>query len=203
MKKLMTFALAAVAVLAFSNSESMAQGMQDAYRYGVGFGYGTQFGYGGKFGYGAGYGGYGGIGHAFPYPGGGINLGVGNTVRPFGPNKNVLNPRFRNGVRGRGFNTIGVLPREPERPPYFALYPPVYYNGIVSRPYGVSPFATPPGILPTEMLVPPPVPQAISNPYFDQEITPASENKVESSDPVDNKSTHVYNPYVESITRNN
>jgi len=32
-------------------------------------------------------------------------------------------------------------------PPYFAQFPPVYYNGIVRRPYGISPYAAPPGNL--------------------------------------------------------
>lgn len=36
--------------------------------------------------------------------------------------------------------------------PYFALHPPVYYSDqIVARPYGISPFAAPPGIRPIEM----------------------------------------------------
>ena len=36
-------------------------------------------------------------------------------------------------------------------PPYFAQFPPVYYNGIVRRPYGISPYAAPPGIAPVEL----------------------------------------------------
>jgi hypothetical protein len=35
-------------------------------------------------------------------------------------------------------------------PPYFALYPPVYYSHHVARPYGYSPFAYPPGIMTPE-----------------------------------------------------
>ena len=53
-----------------------------------------------------------------------------------------------------------------EQPPYFAMYPPVYYsNQIVRRPMGVSPFAAPPGVLPVEMQA---APQAvrIQNPFF-------------------------------------
>ncbi len=29
-------------------------------------------------------------------------------------------------------------------PPYFALHPPVYYGARYARPYGISPFASPP-----------------------------------------------------------
>jgi hypothetical protein len=50
--------------------------------------------------------------------------------------------------------------------PYFAVHPPVYYSGdIVRRPYGVSPFAAPPGIMPVEMQV---APQSIEivNQYY-------------------------------------
>jgi len=32
-------------------------------------------------------------------------------------------------------------------PPYFAMFPPVYYSGITPRPYGFSPFAYPPGVM--------------------------------------------------------
>jgi hypothetical protein len=42
-----------------------------------------------------------------------------------------------------------------ERMPYFTLYPPVYYSGIVPRSIGQSPFAYPP--------VPPPPPVAVEN----------------------------------------
>jgi hypothetical protein len=31
------------------------------------------------------------------------------------------------------------------QPPYYALFPPVYYSYPVPRPYGYSPFAYPPG----------------------------------------------------------
>lgn len=52
-------------------------------------------------------------------------------------------------------------------PPYFALHPPVYYEGIVKRPYGISPFAAPPGVLPAEMTVKV-EPKTVLNPYFDR-----------------------------------
>jgi hypothetical protein len=60
-------------------------------------------------------------------------------------------------------------------PPYFAQHPPVYYSGIVRRPYGISPFAAPPGIEPVEIrrqnYAPRPV--TIKNPYFNS-TAPAS-----------------------------
>jgi hypothetical protein len=33
------------------------------------------------------------------------------------------------------------------QPPYYALFPPVYYSFPVARPYGFSPFAYPPGVM--------------------------------------------------------
>ncbi len=65
-------------------------------------------------------------------------------------------------------------------PPYFAQHPPVYYSGIVRRPYGISPYAAPPGIRPVEMSVPVEAPQPLSvkNPFVDQAhrvSTPKSE----------------------------
>lgn len=93
---------------------------------------------------------------------------------------------------------IGFSQRH-EAPPYFAQYPPVYYNGIVSRPYGISPYAAPPGIAPVEMSAPQPM--SVTNPYFDQEIAPVSDqNEVDTT--TDNKSTQIFNPYAESLTKN-
>ncbi|MBI2825167.1 MAG: hypothetical protein HYX69_10815 [Planctomycetia bacterium] len=37
-----------------------------------------------------------------------------------------------------------------DAPPYFAMFPPVYYSHITPRPYGYSPFAYPPGIMTPE-----------------------------------------------------
>lgn len=59
--------------------------------------------------------------------------------------------------------------RPSEELPYFAKFPPVYYSHIVPRPYGVSPYAAPPGIVPTEYMVQPMTqPEVIRNPYVDQ-----------------------------------
>ncbi len=111
--------------------------------------------------------------------------------------------RYGYGFRGpfADFNRFGLRERN-EEPPYFAKYPPVYYSHIVHRPYGVSPYAAPPGIVPVEMNAPAPV--SISNPYFDQEIAPApsampeSVEQVEANDDV----TYTKNPYIDSIVNN-
>jgi hypothetical protein len=59
------------------------------------------------------------------------------------------------------------------RPPYYALYPPVYYSPLrIARPYGDSPFAWYPGMsqrampaAPPAAALPPPPPQWIENPF--------------------------------------
>lgn len=50
-------------------------------------------------------------------------------------------------------------------PPYFAVHPPVYYDRIVPRAFGMSPYAVPPGVMPIENTIPVP-PKSVSNPYF-------------------------------------
>ena len=60
-----------------------------------------------------------------------------------------------------------------QRIPYFALNPPVYYGERIARPYGYSPFAVPPALLPAEFR---PIPKAdfkeISNPFFEEKPSP-------------------------------
>lgn len=85
------------------------------------------------------------------------------------------------GHHGRGFWRPGLTHRIHERieqPPYFALYPPVYYsNQIVRRPMGVSPFAAPPGIVPVEMMSAPKSAR-IQNPFFDKKrAVPVKDSK--------------------------
>jgi|694.fasta_scaffold145538_1 hypothetical protein len=64
--------------------------------------------------------------------------------------------------------------RPSEEPPYFAKFPPVYYSHIVPRPYGISPYAAPPGIIPTEYMVQPLAqPEVIRNPYVEEPTAPA------------------------------
>ena len=96
------------------------------------------------FGFGAGFG--------FGQGQGGFNRSSGNRRGGFGP---VLN------FGGR----IGFSERIQE-PPFFAKYPPVYYSHIVPRPYGISPFAAPPGIAPIELNTPGAVPLTIDNPFL-------------------------------------
>jgi len=54
-------------------------------------------------------------------------------------------------------------------PPYFALFPPVYYSYSVPRTYGFSPYAYPPGTItpPTRQLAP----LMVHNAYLDGQRT--------------------------------
>jgi hypothetical protein len=67
---------------------------------------------------------------------------------------------------GRQFFGLPIAPTPRiDAPPFFAQFPPVYYSPeIVARPYGVSPYAAPPGIAPVEMGGGGPLHQV--NPYF-------------------------------------
>jgi hypothetical protein len=119
---------------------------------------------------------------------GGFNLGHrGFANQGFG-----ISPFF-----GRGFVN------RPVAPPYFAQFPPVYYSGIVKRPYGISPYAAPAGITPVEMQVPaaPVEPVVISNPYYNKnQNTPVSVmDKTEDSGSTKNKSTRVTNQFFKSV----
>lgn len=96
-------------------------------------------------------------------------------------------------------------------PPFFAQHPPVYYNGIVRRPYGISPYAAPPGIVPVEMTIPVETaqPRKVHNPFFKQSMNvsapekqPARAKKAVKN--MNNQTTWVKNPFyvpeVEAIT---
>lgn len=88
--------------------------------------------------------------------------------------------------------------------PYFSLHPPVYYNRIVPRPYGVSPYATPPMFRPVEFEVGAAEPTVIENPHFvpkDGKKTDAAP-KLEKDKPKGkqtsadkNKHVIIHNPY--------
>jgi hypothetical protein len=104
----------------------------------------------------------------------------------------------------RNFFGIPIAPTPRiDAPPFFALYPPVYYSqDIVARPYGVSPFAAPAGIVPTEMGVVAPIHQV--NPYF---VDPGAEpNSNEPPSPQDGtqgttqKVTWIQNPYFDPLS---
>ena len=88
------------------------------------------------------------------------------------------------------------------RPPYFAEFPPVYYNGIVRRPYGISPYAAPAGVVPVELNYRPEniaEPIVVSNPHFSSSISKpvsAEEKQSETTDSqTDNKSAKITNPF--------
>ena len=114
----------------------------------------------------------------------------------------IPNRRFaRRGFRG-GFG-FGPTPRF-EDIPYFAKFPPVYYNGIVPRPYGISPFAAPAGIPPVELSYPQPL--TIKNQFYQEEIAPVSDEqnkKPAARDSKSNKLTWQRNPYIESVAARN
>lgn len=100
------------------------------------------------------------------------------------------------GLAFRGFSE----PRE--QPPYFAKFPPVYYNDIVPRNYGVSPYAVPAGIMPVEGIGKG-KPARIVNEFYKKE---EGENKAKNKDdaaseqsikkaPWDNSARRIINPY--------
>jgi len=80
---------------------------------------------------------------------------------------------FHNGFNGRngfgfgggwGGELFGVeLGGNEDRIPFYALHPPVYYSNPISRPYGDSPFASPPGYYGPGAIDG--GPQTVTNPY--------------------------------------
>lgn len=88
--------------------------------------------------------------------------------------------------------------------PYFAEHPPVYYSHPIPRPYGFSPYATPPFLLPAELQVTQPQAEEIINPYF----RPKSDDAEDSQEGVEATGAHrekhprtaqrrvIVNPYV-------
>ncbi len=102
---------------------------------------------------------------------------------------------FRNSY---GFCGGFLTPRE--QPPYFATFPPVYYSGIVKRPYGISPYAAPAGIVPVELTVAQPL--TVINPFFQNEVAPVSDELETEPSEVDengNKVTWLINPHLEPV----
>jgi len=93
-------------------------------------------------------------------------------------------------------------------PPYFATNPPVYYGARHSRPYGLSPFASPPLVvarddyrsrLRSQFAHPPvPTPQPLCNPY----IVPSAEPAVEAIEtPKPELGAVQFNPFVDQADR--
>lgn len=130
-----------------------------------------------------------------------FGTGVGQSFRGGNNNRNVYG-----GGLFSGLNRIGILDRA-QTPPYFAQFPPVYYSGIVRRPYGISPFAAPPGIEPVEfrhqVIEAPPV--TIRNPYINNAAPvsgPALEAESNSTDDTANKTTWTTNPFCSAFENN-
>ena len=84
-----------------------------------------------------------------------------------------------------------------QAPPYFAQFPPVYYNGIVRRPYGISPFAAPAGIEPVELrAIPAEIkPMTIRNPHIRNIPVSVPAAKGKAADKLMNKTTWINNPH--------
>jgi len=112
-----------------------------------------------------------------------------------GVNSAQHNPGFGfSSFLGRGFASRQA------RPPYFAQFPPVYYSGIVRRPYGISPYAAPAGVVPVEMshAIAPAEPVVVKNPFFNKNKTaPVSvvDKGEEDEKATKNKSTKVTNKF--------
>ncbi len=105
-------------------------------------------------------------------------------------------------------------------PPYFSVFPPVYYGQRYERPYGESPYASWPLLQPNEDYrptraanrVPPPPPSVIENPYVIDEyrgVNKTEEAAVESADVENTAATPpepkvilplvVVNPFVQDL----
>jgi len=92
--------------------------------------------------------------------------------------------RFGVGINqgcGQGYFGNRGSARRFESPPYFAKFPPVYYSRIVRRPYGISPYAAPSGIVPIEFRVPQ-APLKIINPFVAPEPIADPEATIEETD---------------------
>ena len=119
----------------------------------------------------------------------GYQFGVGIN------NATCVNDIYRYGYFGYGRYPDNSISREFRRDqaPFFARFPPVYYSHVVKRPYGVSPYAAPAGIMPVEMGMKP-EPLSISNPFFKPEAAPAKAEKKQKAKSND-KMTWIKNPY--------
>jgi hypothetical protein len=131
----------------------------------------------------------------------GYNFGVGvnAAVRPGIRYGNYYHRRGLIGLNQFRDNSLSRDFRR-EKPPYFAQFPPVYYSHIVKRPYGVSPYAAPSGIVPVEMLGPAPDPVSVKNPFFSQEVSPAKSSTPPQKKSVE-KVTWILNPYLSPVAK--
>jgi hypothetical protein len=98
-------------------------------------------------------------------------------------------------------------------PPYFAINPPVYYGSRYARPYGASPFASPPivrgstdyGVRPADQFYRPPTPTPgpaiMCNPYVTcrKGDTPAAKTLEKTAQDATTPVGQIrFNPFVES-----
>jgi hypothetical protein len=99
---------------------------------------------------------------------------------------------FGGGPWGYGYNYgTGYVPA----PPYFSVFPPVYYSHqITARPYGASPYAWPAGFSPIVYrdeyyeAAPPAEPLMIENPYVKGAAVPTAVDSLQVK--------AIANPYV-------
>lgn len=79
-------------------------------------------------------------------------------------------------------------------PPYFSLYPPVYYSVPVPRTYGYSPFAYPIGSPTPEVTISDAAPKVMINPYV-----PRSQSTASPADKTAGGPLTIVNPFVTSV----
>jgi len=99
---------------------------------------------------------------------------------------------YPGGCCQQGLNGIGGLESirlRREQPPHFAKFPPVYYSHAVKRPYGISPYAAPAGVMPVEMnyAKPKAKPVVINNPFFNNDNESAAGPKLKTETKVKTK----------------
>jgi len=126
-----------------------------------------------------------------------------NTGFQFGAGANAANTHPGFGFGGFGAPFARGFASRQVRPPYFAEFPPVYYNGIVRRPYGISPYAAPAGVVPVEMQVATESiePSVVKNPFFNKNHSaPVAVTEIKEDNPATtkNKSTKIDNRFFES-----
>ncbi|MGC4002447.1 MAG: hypothetical protein QM811_04615 [Pirellulales bacterium] len=85
-------------------------------------------------------------------------------------------------------------------PPFYAMYPPVYYSQPVARTYGYSPFAYPPGTMTPEIVQE--IPQTIVNPHVKESSAPKVNNTTADRTvmaPTPDRVQTTLNPFVTTI----
>ncbi len=87
-----------------------------------------------------------------------------------------------------GFWGNGLYSMSYQSPPFYALFPPVYYSYPIPRPYGYSPFAYPPGFTTPE--AEPIQAKELANPYVPPKPVSPTSNRTAAAPKV------ILNPYV-------